>query len=325
MIYKAEKTNLVRNAQPPKEAKEAIDSFEDIWLRKHDRDQVLYHYTSAKGLKGILDNRSFWCTDVNFVNDALEIKYGRKIIKERLDSYLKSETDQNVQLALRILAEFTGNNIYDTYIACFSESGDILSQWNNYANKGLGYNLGIQFNNNQSLITKVSHYPDISSITSAAVLRKVFYDIDEQYYIVDGFISNIIEGTKKAAIRDDHVSMTWGADVAVYAFNLLLEIIFSLKSPSYQEEKEWRLVYMIDKNWKPGLRKFRVDKNNIVPYLNTYLYEDINGDYNFPIDSINLGPMLVKEISQKSLNIYLDYIKECSRHKIKIKNNIKTN
>jgi hypothetical protein len=59
MTYIAEKTNLVRDAHPPKEAKEAIDSFEDFWLRKHDRDQVLYHYTSAKGLKGIIENRSF--------------------------------------------------------------------------------------------------------------------------------------------------------------------------------------------------------------------------------------------------------------------------
>ncbi|MHB8335900.1 MAG: DUF2971 domain-containing protein [Ignavibacteriaceae bacterium] len=329
MSYKSERINLVIKTNPiPKKAKLAIDSFEDYWLRKHDCDKVLYHYTSAQVIKSILENRSFWCTDVNFMNDTLEIKYGKKIIKERLNSYLKNENDFNVQLVLKSLVQFVDNNVYDTYIACFSEEDDILSQWNNYADSGKGYNIGIQFNNNQNLITKVSHYlnrlddDSITSTTSTVVLRKVFYEIDEQLHIVNKFISDIVEGTKNTIMSGSNFPTTWGADVAANAFNLLLEIIFSLKSPSFQEEKEWRLVYMIQKKFKEEIRKFKVKDGIISPYLETYIFEDVNGVLEFPLQSINPGPMLPKDIVNKSIEIFLKNNSIYSNHPINVKSKV---
>lgn len=324
MRYKAERINLVINTNPiPKESKLAIDSFEDYWLHKHDCDKILYHYTSAKVIKSILENRSFWCTDVNFVNDALEIKYGKKIIKERLNCYLENIKGYNEETVLKLLLQFVDINFYDTYIACFSEEDDILSQWRNYADNGEGYNLGIQFNNNPNLITKVSHYLNNLNDNSTVVLRKVFYDIEDQLFIVNKFISDILEGVKNAKISEEFYPKSWGADVAANAFNLLLEIMFSLKSSSFKEEKEWRLVYMIENKWKREIRKFKIKDGIISPYLETYLFEDEVGIKQFPLQSLKSGPLLSKDNANKALEIFVNSNSLYSNHPINLKSKIK--
>jgi hypothetical protein len=45
----------------------------------------LYHYTTADGLKGIIENDELWATSAYFLNDSAEIIYGCRILKEALD------------------------------------------------------------------------------------------------------------------------------------------------------------------------------------------------------------------------------------------------
>jgi len=327
MSYKAENTSLINALSPVEEIKEAIDSFEqNYWLSKHSskEDLVLFHYTNAVGMKGIINNRSFWSTDAYFLNDNIELKYGIKIILEKLKFYLNKENDESIIFLLNKLIEVTGvQNTYDTYITCFSEDDNLLNQWEKYAAQGKGYNLGIHFSSDYDSRTKTSHYLDNLSTNYYPVLRKVFYEIDEQYEIVDNYINTIIDGAKKALKRKNELYKYWGAPASLYAANILLEIIFSLKSPSYKDEKEWRLVYMIDKSWKQEIRNYKINENMIVPYLNTYLYENLNGNYIFPLHTINIGPMLPKETTNKSLENYLANIYSCSQHPIKISKEIK--
>ena len=99
MSYKAENTSLINALSPVEEIKEAIDSFEqNYWLSKHSskEDLVLFHYTNAVGMKGIINNRSFWSTDAYFLNDNIELKYGIKIILEKLKFYLNKENDESI-------------------------------------------------------------------------------------------------------------------------------------------------------------------------------------------------------------------------------------
>src|SRR5687767_12593532 len=54
----------------------------------------LYHYTAAQGLLGILTSKSFWATDLNFQNDAMELKYASKLINEILDAKLNQHDER---------------------------------------------------------------------------------------------------------------------------------------------------------------------------------------------------------------------------------------
>ena len=42
---------------------------------------VLYHYTSASGLKGIVESGTLWATDVLHLNDSSEISYAVELIR----------------------------------------------------------------------------------------------------------------------------------------------------------------------------------------------------------------------------------------------------
>ena len=50
-------------------------------------DGELYHYTSMRGLQGIVGGRSLWATNIEFFNDSNEFSYGQGIITPIVESY----------------------------------------------------------------------------------------------------------------------------------------------------------------------------------------------------------------------------------------------
>ena len=47
--------------------------------------KTLYHYTSAGGLKSIIENKTIRFGDYRFLNDIDEIEYGKKVFRQALD------------------------------------------------------------------------------------------------------------------------------------------------------------------------------------------------------------------------------------------------
>ena len=48
------------------------------------KDKVLYHYTKSNGINGIMNNKCFWATKNDFLNDPKEFLYVNKILKKYL-------------------------------------------------------------------------------------------------------------------------------------------------------------------------------------------------------------------------------------------------
>jgi hypothetical protein len=64
----------------------------DEVIKVPDRPECLYHYTSAEGLFGILQNRRIRATDCAFLNEASEIRYsGRELIRRMTDFLAEAE------------------------------------------------------------------------------------------------------------------------------------------------------------------------------------------------------------------------------------------
>ena len=53
---------------------------------KLEEFETLYHYTSADGLKSIIENKTIRFSDYRFLNDIDELEYGKKIFKQILFS-----------------------------------------------------------------------------------------------------------------------------------------------------------------------------------------------------------------------------------------------
>lgn len=139
---------------------------------------LIYHYTNASGLKGILESKHIFATNTRYLNDLSEINYGKglgeTIVRSRLESeracllawtdeLLRKDTDKakasaRTEYDSQIDQKSIAFNILDSllklmfnvplfdrdyYASSFCEAGDLLSQWRGYANRGGGYAIGI--------------------------------------------------------------------------------------------------------------------------------------------------------------------------------------
>src|SRR4030067_486611 len=95
---------------------------------------VIYHYTSAEGLKGIVENNEIWLTNAAFVNDTTECKalqeekdlfnddFSNKYVKDNWKDFIRSPDKET-----------------DIYMASFSSGKESLGQWRAYGNFRIGF------------------------------------------------------------------------------------------------------------------------------------------------------------------------------------------
>src|ERR687891_1650454 len=60
------------------------------WASHHvEFPEVLYHYTTADGLLGIVGSTSFWMTSLRYMNDQSELQYARELVRAVLNDKVK--------------------------------------------------------------------------------------------------------------------------------------------------------------------------------------------------------------------------------------------
>jgi hypothetical protein len=57
--------------------------------RNYNAPLVLYHYTSVEGFYGIITSHNLWASNVYFLNDYSEIKYGCNIVAKTANILFK--------------------------------------------------------------------------------------------------------------------------------------------------------------------------------------------------------------------------------------------
>ena len=299
MKYEAKPVFFYDPASSTPQIREAMELFLKSWLPKHSSiDELkLYHYTTLKGLEGIINSRSIWLTHVSTLNDPSELKYGEEIILNLLDEVRGEERDENILQLIKYLSEFVKSfnaATFQTYVACFCEEENLLSQWRAYGARGGGYNLGFRFGST----TKFYHSLDEEK-NSHVILRKIIYDLDEQRKLISNYISSIIKSTNKAIIHFKEttgIPDAWSTIAATEAVNILLDLKLSFKNPVFAEEKEWRLIKGRQADYKPEQLMFRESNDGFIPYLKSYIYmrKRKEGKY-FQLVRLNLDPHSMKE------------------------------
>ena len=263
---------------------------------------------TLEGLKGILNSRSIWFTHTSTLNDPLELKYGKQIILDILNEATNNENEDNIKNLLKNLSVHVNafnTMITQTYVACFCESENLLSQWRSYAAQGGGYNLGLRFQSN----TKYYHTLDDTEEDSYVILRKMVYDVDEQRGLISDYISSIVTSSGDAIKHyNEHggIPDAWAAIAGMESANILFDLVLSFKNPVFNEENEWRLIYGRLASYKPEQLKFRETKEGLIPYIETYIVEDLEGKSVFPLSSIKFGPMLDDARTKSALQLFVN-------------------
>ena len=106
---------------------------------------VVYHYTDAAGLLGILKTRELWCTHIAFLNDKQEWRHGVEMSLEALRQLAAEKKDEGDYGAFaEALLNFIARNGEDPsvhtprycFVASFTDAEDDLGMWRGYSSKG---------------------------------------------------------------------------------------------------------------------------------------------------------------------------------------------
>lgn len=194
--------------------------------------------------------------------------------------------------------------MYRVFVACFCESGDLLSQWRGYAEEGGGYSVGFTFSNDCQIRTESGH-------TYKPNLRKVLYNRDQQERLVEDYLEGVCEAWRQHETGSESDLHRRAASLALHLMNTLMDWIVSFKHPGFEEENEWRLVRMLKgmKEAEPHV-KFRPSDGLLVPYVEAPLLKREEGDggetvHYFPLSEIHYGPTLPSDRANLSIQSLL--------------------
>jgi Protein of unknown function (DUF2971) len=209
----------------------------------------LFHYTTAEGLKGIIEKNELWATNAYFLNDSTEITYGYGVLKEVLDEWIANNPHPDDSVSLAVAREFQRsfgvdllnmNVVKPVYLACFCEEDNLLGQWRTYGQSG-GYSMGFRV----PALSGQGFKPEPNTFTSKWV--KVNYDRNEQVKkcraVLDPLLAifNDRETAQAMATIDAHPLFGYAVFRRI-TVDILMEEIVGFKNQAFEVEQEWRVV-----------------------------------------------------------------------------------
>lgn len=224
--------------------------------------ELLFHYTTAAGMRGILDSSRLWATNYRFLNDASEVAHGatlfESLIQERLT---KPQSDVVSEFLERVLGTANGfDGMHDCYITCFCERDDLLHQWLTYAGSGGGYALGLK-------TSEIGRRWGQLERAQEFVLRRVVYDLDQQRKllteVIDGTVDAIAAATEGVSVAD---SVNVIARCCQFVRTQVADYLLSFKHPAFAIEQEWRLCHVVSLDEEDHVL-FRDGQYGLTPYV----------------------------------------------------------
>lgn len=270
--------------------------------------ETVFHYTAADGLLGILETRHLWVSDIEFLNDVQEVRYGIDIVRAAFEQRryeLENHRDPDDNEALRQWGETqslldalesrfpaTGGfrNLWERmpYVTSFCGHGDLLSMWRGYAH---GPGFAIEFDTSL-ILDALSPTPSQHGLTDDELvdLRDLNYAIDAAFHAVeygDGGAREVIETVL------GEVETPGASTPADELLDRLMPRLSQIKHPAFAEEQEVRLVVFRTGDFSPQPR-LRSANGHLVPYYPIAFPHEA-------IRSIRVGPSAYRDRSRIAL------------------------
>ena len=206
------------------------------WSQRHEEiPHVLYHYTSADGLIGILTTKTIWLTDLRYMNDLSELQYSRELVAKSFESRAAdsglSETERDFIKRIRSTFDPLGRLLSFLRILLRkrkpskSVAGISRQRWR--------------------VCDRVRFFHLLRLMSRPCVLRKVVYEQDEQMRLVDFVVDEFLAAirTEIEAPNGQLVGNTFLTELCQAFRSVMGELLFCFKHPDFKEELEWRLAH----------------------------------------------------------------------------------
>lgn len=192
----------------------------------------IYHYCSLGTFIKIIERNSLWLTCVDKMNDYAESSWLTHIL-HNLSIEKLAHGNGNDKIFNALIMQITACiNQRLAYLTCFSQHGDILSQWRGYADGGKGVAIGFSTSKlQQSMIKSFQNELPIGAGYSNG-LAKVHYPERQD---LKNWLFPILD---QLAAGADYTDI--GRQLAEHA------LLF--KNPAFREEGEWRIAVTPKRN-----------------------------------------------------------------------------
>lgn len=280
---------------------------------KADNSRVVYHYTTQRGLIGILRTKKIWASNILFMNDEKEYELIFDRAKENLNQVLYGEhtgekEKQWVKLLLNSLDQPGGIHILppdqpkptlnekfqgaSVYATSFSKIDDDLAQWRAYGSQNDSYSIGFRVEALRKLSPK-----------QISFLVECEYEEDIQ----KNWINKIVQTSISKCYEPKYEE---GNSINLDLFDNLRVLSPIIKHSSFSEEREIRHFSFFQRlskfeeyrqninTLRPEQPDFREGNIAPIPYISLDLPED---EENFGIESIRVGPTSDPELAKHSI------------------------
>lgn len=257
--------------------------------------ELLYHYCDAEAFLAICTSKKMRFSDIFSMNDFMEMHWGYRIWEKAASALIDTVGREFLD---KIDEVFHNSGIFGLVVtSCFSLDGDVLSQWRAYADDGQGYAIGFNARDLIQLPTRP---------------LRVLYDEEAQVQEVKKIVASLHKVEKTA---DEQYGSDFREICHILAYDLA-----ALKNPAFSEEKEIRLIHVLDFNKSnASLRltdaggyafgkesegvsvQFRMKGNVPTPFIELDFTD--NGNIN-PVKKVIMGPR--NDALPSAISIFLE-------------------
>lgn len=246
-------------------------------MTQSEMPEILYHYTTWEGLRGIIESKSLWATNINFLNDRNEFRDSLRLLRNRIeeqDDSTRAVSNERPEPLIEVLSALSKN----VYVASFSRNPDQLGQWRGYCTDDSAFSVGF----NAGKIREQSKL-----VRSVSVLGECLYQEQQKIAAIDHIIA------EAESPRDEWIKFL--ADLT----SGMINVAPLCKDTSFEQEEEWRLALYIVGEDKTHI-KFRDGRGVMIPYYEVKLQ---TGGEPLPISSVRIGPIANADEWEISLGI----------------------
>jgi hypothetical protein len=206
----------------------ALHRFQNVYNRLRSRGSLpdfLYHYTDAGGIDGILNSKTIWFSNFEFLNDSQEFIYARDFMMERLRYIERTSIDERERSLAGHLHALNHGRARVFFVFSLCLEGNQLSQWRAYTPRTGGYAIGFR-----------GEWLNTLAMECGATLVPVRYGNEVLMELFEVLFAACLESWDDSAEGNnltaiDGMFLTAMSEVAVFC-----------KHEVFREEAEWRMI-----------------------------------------------------------------------------------
>ena len=257
---------------------------------------IVYHYTTGRGLLGIIESDRLWATNIGYLNDPSEWQYASSLVREALQKRRESDSSRLVRdFCDNALTSFNLAETLSIYVACFCEDGDLLSQWRGYADAGEGYSIGLPG----------TVLMELGGFGAKFFFGKVEYRKAKQVEIITAVLDQTIAGLLTLTKSRKAATQTMKVCCKVFQQSIWFALAV-FKSGAFESEKEWRAIRLLTTTEEKASVRMRTVSGQLVPYIELdFLGSPWRKGEKLPLAHVYHGPTLNPALTKKSLELLL--------------------